>query len=633
MFVQRHLSRAIRLHDFVALALGFRRMGAAASRLDTMCLYNACTPGIASTEAERNKLAADQVGVFRHVAHPFLGQGQERFQGLPGARRLAVTAMARTPPRAVHAYQLPTDASLYTICNATVPAALISGLPCANPPVDKDGLLTVDIAVESGRVAAIRLSGGGVTEALNGERMVDVGRGMVLPTFVDLHCHIDKGHTCDRSRNPTGSLGGADKSTAADLAFWDAEDVERRMDFALRCAYAHGTSALRTHLINLVPKQVELTWAAFNAMRRRWKGRIELQGVSLVVLSYFRDLEAGATLADTIKAAGGILGCAVCCSESGGMDDDDWTTCNTDRPQLLDRIFGLAKARDLYLDFHVDENGNAQAQGLRCIAEAAIRHEYQGRVVCGHCCSLSCQEDSELDKTLRLCRAAGLAVVSLPLVNEWTQDRDPKALRTPRWRGITCLRELKAHGIPVAVASDNTRDQFYAYGDLDMLEVFIAAVRLGHLDRPSMGSWPKIITSTPATAMGLRGKHGVIRVGHAANFVLLRGRNYGEVLSRPQYDRVVVRNGKPIQDAVPDYEELDYDTRAHKYCHPRGAPQGLLAPAATGVSPVEATAGLRSDTEKKATATVSAPAFAAAFGGGSTNAWRPQQATPNTRAS
>ncbi len=32
------------------------------------------------------------------------------------------------------------------------------------------------------------------------------------------------------------------------------------------------------------------------------------------------------------------------------------------------------------------------------------------------------------------------------------------------WR----LRE----SIPVAVASDNTRDQFYAYGDLDLLDVF-----------------------------------------------------------------------------------------------------------------------------------------------------------------
>lgn len=50
--------------------------------------------------------------------------------------------------------------------------------------------------------------------------------------------------------------------------------VCRRMDFSIRCAYAHGTSALRTHLINMVPKQLELTWPAFNKLRTKWKGRV-----------------------------------------------------------------------------------------------------------------------------------------------------------------------------------------------------------------------------------------------------------------------------------------------------------------------------------------------------------------------
>lgn len=38
-------------------------------------------------------------------------------------------------------------------------------------------------------------------------------------------CRADKGHTCERSRNPTGNLTGADSSTARDADFWDMEDV------------------------------------------------------------------------------------------------------------------------------------------------------------------------------------------------------------------------------------------------------------------------------------------------------------------------------------------------------------------------------------------------------------------------
>jgi len=33
--------------------------------------------------------------------------------------------------------------------------------------------------------------------------------------------------------------------------------------------------------------------------------------------------------------------------------------------------------------------------------------------------------------------------------------------RTPRWRGVTLAHEIKAAGIPFALASDNSRDQVW----------------------------------------------------------------------------------------------------------------------------------------------------------------------------
>jgi len=138
--------------------------------------------------------------------------------------------------------------------------------------------------------------------------VIDAKGALVLPTFADLHTHIDKGHTCERSPNPLGSLTGADTTTAQDSVYWSVEDVYRRMDFSLRCAYAHGTSALRTHLINITDKQLALTWPVFSALRRRWAGRVELQGVSLHVLSFYRDLGAATRLADLVAEHGGILG-------------------------------------------------------------------------------------------------------------------------------------------------------------------------------------------------------------------------------------------------------------------------------------------------------------------------------------
>ena len=148
---------------------------------------------------------------------------------------------------------------------------------------------------------------------------------------------------------------------------------------------------------------------------------------------------------------------------------------------------------------------------------------------------------------------AGIAVVTLPMCNLYLQDRAPG--RTPRWRGVTLLHEMRARGIPVAVASDNCRDPFYGYGDHDMVEVYREATRILHLDRP-FGDWPRAATATPARIMGLTDA-GLIGVGRVADLVVFRARGFSELLSRPQSDRVVLRAGMVADTNVPDYRELD----------------------------------------------------------------------------
>ncbi len=154
----------------------------------------------------------------------------------------------------------------------------------------------------------------------------------------------------------------------------------------------------------------------------------------------------------------------------------------------LDRVFGLARDRGLDLDFHADETDDPAARSLGAIAAATLRHGYEGRVTCGHVCSLALQPDAAA--TIALVARAGVAIVSLPMCNLYLQDRVPG--RTPRWRGITLLHELAAAGVRVCLASDNTRDPFHAYGDGDMLEVFREGVRIGQLDhsRRSIGGRP-----------------------------------------------------------------------------------------------------------------------------------------------
>jgi len=407
--------------------------------------------------------------------------------------------------------------------------------------VDQDDTVLIDLLVDDGKIAAIEPAGAardGAAVALDGSQL--------WPGFADLHTHLDKGHIWPRAQNPDGSFAGALQGVADDRgARWTEADVLARMDFGVRCSLVHGTVAIRTH-IDSMGAQGPISWSAFRKLRDRWSSRVALQAVNLVPMDYLLTADA-VPLADLVADSGGILGGVT--RTTGGVHDklaDDFDA-------QLDRLFALATERTLDLDLHVDESGSLEAKALIRIAHAAQRHNFKGRIVCGHCCSLALQPDAVVDDTLAACADAGIAIVSLPMCNMYLQAREPG--RTPRWRGVTLLHEMRAAGLPVAVASDNCRDPFYAYGDHDMLEVFTQAVRIAHLDHP-FGAWPRAATTTPADLMGLA-THGRLAIGAPADLVLFRARTFSELLSRRQADRAVLRSGRALTDTLPDYRELD----------------------------------------------------------------------------
>jgi len=404
-----------------------------------------------------------------------------------------------------------------------------SALSAPSVRPDAEGYGVYDVEIRDGRIASV------VPSATPGRHAE-----IITPLFVDCHTHLDKGHIWPRSPNPDGSFMGALNQTGADRqARWNAADVEARMEFALRCAWVHGTSAIRTHL-DSVPPQETISWAVFEAVRERWKGRIDLQAACLFGIDQARDDAWLASMVAILTRSGGVLGAV--------------TYMVPDLDELLDKLFRAATENGLELDFHADETDDVNAVSLARIAAAAARWNHKGPILIGHCCSLARQPDDAVKRTLDKVAAANISVVSLPMCNLYLQDR--RADRTtPRWRGVTLLHEMAARGINVCVASDNTRDPFYAYGDLDMLEVLRMATRICHFDHP-VGDWPATVFANPAKAMGV--KAGKLDPGMPADFIRYRARTHNELMSRPWLDRIVHRAGSPVAASLPHYSELDH---------------------------------------------------------------------------
>ncbi|QBF30684.1 cytosine deaminase [Thalassococcus sp. S3] len=404
-----------------------------------------------------------------------------------------------------------------TLENVTIPACLLGR---------QGDLIRTDLSIAEGRIAEPQ------------PLAIDMNGAMAFPAFIDMHVHLDKGHIWGRAPNPDGTFTGAIETVGADRqAHWSAEDVRRRMEFSLRCAYAHGTRAVRTHL-DSIPPQDDITWPVFRELRAAWAGRVDLQAACLIGCDGFSEDGAFVHTADLVAESGGVLGMV--------------TYPVPDLRERLTGFFRMAEARGLSADFHVDETMDPEAESLRLIAEVALETGFARPVVVGHCCSLSTQDEARAMETLDLVARAGLHVVSLPLCNLYLQDRH--AGRTPRGRGITLVHEMKERGINVSFASDNTRDPFYAYGDMDMLEVMREATRIGHLDH-SAPDWSHAFLTNPARACGFDAPS--LAVGAPADLVICKARSWTELFARPQADRIVLREGEPIDRTLPDYAELD----------------------------------------------------------------------------
>ncbi|PZO23539.1 MAG: cytosine deaminase [Leptolyngbya foveolarum] len=433
----------------------------------------------------------------------------------------------------------------YWLCDVRVPRSLLSH-ECFAVAGDEhfsfgealptpENLAAVDIEIREGKIISVQAMDSSDTSLVPS---INAGSSLVWPCFVDMHTHLDKGHIWPRSPNPDGTFDGALETVRQDSSQrWDFEDVYRRAEFGLKCSYAHGTQAIRTHL-DAFDGQGEISFEVFRALRDAWRGKIALQAVCLVTLDYFLD-KKGEKLADLVAESGGVL---------GGV-----AFMNADIVAQIDRVFELAMERGLDLDFHTDESLDPDDITLRLVAQAAVQHQFEGRITCGHCCSLSVQSEAAVRETVAAVKAANVSVVSLPMCNLYLQNR--RQGRSPRYRGVTILRELAAADVKCAIASDNCRDPFFAYGDHDGLEVFTQSARIGHLDHP-IGDWPRAVTRSPAEMMGLDNA-GLIGEGMPADLVMFKARSFNELMARGQRDRVVIRNGKQIDTTLPDYAELD----------------------------------------------------------------------------
>lgn len=381
----------------------------------------------------------------------------------------------------------------------------------------------VDIAIRDGAIVAVAPSVPGAAT----QRLALDGR-VVLPGFVEAHTHLDKAFTVELALNRSGTLYEAVELMGTLQTEFTVASVHERALRAARLFVAAGVTTLRTH-VDIGPSLNLVAVEALLAVRQQMQGMLDLQLVTLCS----RLAEPGdgrqrwlieEALCMGVDAVGGA------------------PMLDTDHRAHIDWVFGLAERYDRPIDFHVDESDDPGDFCLPYLAEKTGAAGYAGRVMAGHCCSLSAVDDARARDAIERVREAGISVVTLPSANMYLQGRGDLGLVR---RGLTRVRALIDAGVTLCCGSDNVQDPFNPFGRPDPLHVANLLAHAAHLGSPREQEMAlRAITAAPAAALGVPG-YG-IGVGCVADLVVLDTTEPRTLLATLPPRRYVIKRGRVV---------------------------------------------------------------------------------------
>lgn len=360
---------------------------------------------------------------------------------------------------------------------------------------------------------------------------LDAAGGLVLPSFIDLHLHLDLAYSLDLvPPNQSGTLVEAIGLYAAAKESFTPTSVCERAVRAIEDEIAYGTGAIRNHVDVGQTAGLRLCEGVL-AAREKTKDRIDIQIVTFPQDGVIRDPGAIDRMREAMR-----MGCDLV----GGIAHYERTP--TDSQRQIELLFDLAEEFDADIDCHIDETDSPESRCVEYLAAETIKRGWQGRVTASHVCALASYEPVHAAKVVALLAEAQVHVVTNPGVNLHLQGRFDTY---PKRRGLTRVRQLMTAGVNVSAGQDCIKDPFYPFGTGQMLEV---AHLLAHADHLSSVSQIErvmdAITVNPARAMR-RTDYG-LEPGCRADLVVLPVESVHEAIRLRPRPTAVLKAGRRV---------------------------------------------------------------------------------------
>ncbi|NGN65066.1 amidohydrolase family protein [Streptomyces sp. A7024] len=381
-----------------------------------------------------------------------------------------------------------------------------------------------DIQVEDGLISSV--------VPHDPHRTGDVdGRGrLALPSFSDVHCHLDSNRVGLPFREHTGGTGiwGL---VMNDREHWREDPpVAERTTSLLGRMIARGTTRVRSYAQIDADCGLE-RFEGVLAAKEAHADRCEVEIMAFPQAGLLREKGVPELIDEALANGAAVV---------GGIDP-----CTLDRDPVrhLDIVFELAEKHQAPVDIHLHEPGHLGVFSTDLILERVRALGMQGKVTMSHAYELGNVDEATTRRLIEEFAELDIAMATIAPAQQ--QHALP-------------LADLTAAGVRVGLGEDGQRDWWSPYGNGDMLDRTwqLAFTNRYRFDELIEHCWA-VASRGGATLMdpalprltSTADRPGVA-AGDAADLVLVAGDAVTAAIMDRSSDRTVLRQGRVVADGL-----------------------------------------------------------------------------------
>ncbi|MEC1179523.1 amidohydrolase [Metasolibacillus meyeri] len=342
---------------------------------------------------------------------------------------------------------------------------------------------------------------------------------LVLPSFVEKHCHLDKTLLGDdwRAITPAKDIFQRFEVEKTVLPTLRTTTQERAETLLTRYSQ-YGVTHVRTH-VDIYPevglKNLEQVQKALQTFDKRISNEI----VAFPQHGLLRT-EAKQLVREALRQGAGLV---------GGVDP---AMVDGDIERSLQQMVELAVEGNAGIDLHLHDADQLGIFTIKRLAELTVEADLQGKVAVSHAFALGDIPSAQAEGMADILAKADMTIIT----------------SAPIGRNFPPVGLLHKKGVNVAVGCDNIFDSWSPFGNGDILE------RAGRLAQLSRWSHERALAETLQFITGGikplddKGQQAWPKIGDLANMVLVEASCSAEAIARTSQRMTTIYKGNIVTD-------------------------------------------------------------------------------------